>query len=178
MSGSSFKGGLAMTDRDEAPPTGTPGTTDQMPRWEGPPETRPRGYLPAKDDPTTARDAAGENLRDPERSDIGDAAKQRSDPMDHSTHPRLTAEELIPSNLEGAKIYGPDDEKIGSVSHVHGSGVGSQVVIDVGGFLGIGAKPVAVSASALDFMRDEDGEVHAVTTWTKDQLKEMPEHHH
>ena len=43
-----------------------------------------------------------------------------------------------------------------------------------GGFLGIGAKPVAVSASDLDFMRDEDGDVHA--TWTKDQLKGMPEH--
>ena len=52
----------------------------------------------------------------------------------------------------------------------------AQVIIDVGGFLGIGAKPVAVAASDLDFMRDEDGDVHAVTTWTKEQLKEMPEH--
>jgi hypothetical protein len=26
-------------------------------------------------------------------------------------------------------------------------------------------------------MRDEDGNVHALTTWTKDQLKQMPEHH-
>jgi len=40
----------------------------------------------------------------------------------------------------------------------------------------MGAKPVAVSLSDLDFMRDEDGEVHALTSWTKDQLKEMPEH--
>jgi hypothetical protein len=35
---------------------------------------------------------------------------------------------------------------------------------------------VAVSATDLDFMRDEDGDVHAVTSWTKDQLKDMPEH--
>jgi len=75
--------------------------------------------------------------------------------------------------LEGATIYGPGDEKIGSVSHLHGS----EVVIDVGGFLGIGAKPVGVSVQELAFMRDEDGDVHAVTTWTKDQLKEMPEHY-
>jgi hypothetical protein len=34
-----------------------------------------------------------------------------------------------------------------------------------------------VPASELDLMRDEDGTVHAVTTWTKDQLKQMPEHH-
>lgn len=98
--------------------------------------------------------------------------------MDHSKHVRLSAQELIPSTLEGATIYGPEDEKIGTVAHVHGTGPDTQVVIDVGGFLGIGAKPVAVSAADLDFMRDESGDVHAVTTWTKDQLKAMPEHHH
>lgn len=93
--------------------------------------------------------------------------------MDHTNHVRLASAELIPSNLEGASIYDADDNKIGSVSHVHGS----EVVIDVGGFLGLGAKPVAVPTSQLDFMRDEDGDIHAVTSWTKDQLKEMPEHH-
>lgn len=97
--------------------------------------------------------------------------------MDHTNHVRLTSAELTPDILEDATIYDGDDNKVGTVSHVHGSGAGSQVVIDVGGFLGIGAKPVAVPASQLDFMRDEDGDVHAVTNWTKDQLKEMPEHH-
>lgn len=96
--------------------------------------------------------------------------------MDHSNHIRLTEAELTPSILENATIYGPGDKEIGSVSHVHGTGSGSQVVIDVGGFLGLGAKPVAISAAQLDFMRDEDGDVHAVTTWTKDELKSMPEH--
>lgn len=97
--------------------------------------------------------------------------------MDHSRHVRLAESELVPAVLEGATIYGADDSKVGSVSHMHGSGAASQVVIDVGGFLGIGAKPVSVPIGDLDFMRDEDGEVHAVTGWTKDQLKDMPEHH-
>lgn len=44
--------------------------------------------------------------------------------------------------------------------------------------LGPGAKPVAVPLSDLEFMRDADGKVHAVTSWTKDQLEKMPEHHH
>ena len=92
--------------------------------------------------------------------------------MDHSNHIRLTSAELTPDVLEGATIYGPDDEEIGLVDHLHSG----QVVIDVGGFLGIGAKPVAVAADELDFMRDENGDVHAVTSWTKDQLKAMPEH--
>ncbi|PWL16452.1 photosystem reaction center subunit H [Falsochrobactrum shanghaiense] len=96
--------------------------------------------------------------------------------MDHTAHIRLTNEELTPANIEGATVYGADDEKVGTVHHVHGAGSGSMVIVDVGGFLGIGAKPVAVPISNLDFMRDENGEVHAVTGWTKNQLKEMPEH--
>jgi transcriptional regulator with XRE-family HTH domain len=98
--------------------------------------------------------------------------------MDHTNHIRLSATELTPALLEGATIYGADDHKVGHVSHVHGTGAASQVIIDVGGFLGLGAKPVAVPVSDLQFMRDEDGDIHAVTAWTKDQLKEMPEHHH
>ena len=44
------------------------------------------------------------------------------------------------------------------------------------GFLGIGSKRVALYASQLDFMRDEDGNVHAITQMTTDQLKDLPEH--
>jgi hypothetical protein len=96
--------------------------------------------------------------------------------MDHSKHVRLGTDALTPAIPEGATVYGADDDKVGSVDHVHGSGSSANVVIDVGGFLGIGAKPVSVPISDLDFMRDEDGDVHAVTSWTKDQLKDMPEH--
>ncbi|MCX7561233.1 PRC-barrel domain-containing protein [Sulfitobacter sp. F26204] len=97
--------------------------------------------------------------------------------MDHSLHPRLPAEELNATNLEGAAIYGADDAKIGDVSHLHGSGASAQVVVDVGGFLGIGAKPVGLDMARLDFMRDENGIVHATTALTKDEVKALPEHH-
>lgn len=96
--------------------------------------------------------------------------------MDHTNHIRLTDTELTPAALEGATVYGADDHKVGTVDHVHGANAGSTVIIDVGGFLGIGAKPVAVPLADLDFMRDAEGDIHAVTTWTKEQLKEMPEH--
>lgn len=98
--------------------------------------------------------------------------------MDHSTHTQLIDSELNEANLLGAVVYGTDDEKIGTVSHVHGIGPATQVIVDVGGFLGIGAKPVALTISQLNFMRDDDGDVHATTSWTKDQIKAMPEHHH
>ncbi|AEQ51435.1 PRC-barrel domain-containing protein [Pelagibacterium halotolerans] len=98
--------------------------------------------------------------------------------MDHSNHVRLGEAELTEAVLKDATIYDADDHKVGKVSHLHGAGAGAQAVIDVGGFLGIGSKPVAVPVNQLDFMRDEDGDVHAVTGWTKDALEEMPEHRH
>lgn len=96
--------------------------------------------------------------------------------MDHTQHQRLTEAELTDAVLTGATVYGPGDETVGSVAHVHGSGGAAQVVVEVGGFLGIGAKSVAVQAANLEFMRDENGTVHALSSWTKDQLTEMPEH--
>jgi hypothetical protein len=65
----------------------------------------------------------------------------------------LTTSELTPAVLEGAAIYGADDHKVGKVDHIHGAGAGGSAV-----------------------MRDEDGDVHAVTSWTKDEFKQMPEY--
>lgn len=96
--------------------------------------------------------------------------------MDRSNHRRLSETELTPDVLHDVSVFGPDDEDIGSVSHVHGSGSKAQVIIDVGGFLGIGTKSVAVTARQLEFMRGEGGEVYAVASLTKDQLRAMPEH--
>jgi len=56
-----------------------PGTVDQKPRWEGPPEARPRGYLPAEDDPGQDADAAGETLKNPDRRTLGDAGSTGGD---------------------------------------------------------------------------------------------------
>ena len=63
----------------DTPKDGAPGTTEQSPRWEGPKENRPRGYMPAKDDPDKTRDANGETNSDPEVKNISDGLKQRGD---------------------------------------------------------------------------------------------------
>jgi len=96
--------------------------------------------------------------------------------MDHSEHVRLHPDELKSSVLEGADIYGADDERIGKVAYMHGAGTPSLVIIDVGNAQ-IPPKRIAVPMSQLDFMRDEAGRVHALTSWNADQIREMPEHH-
>lgn len=98
--------------------------------------------------------------------------------MDHSKHIPLSRADLTEANLLNAPIYGGDNAKIGTISHFHGHGGVTDVVIDVGGFLGIGAKPVLISIDQLRLMRDENGVVHGTTSWTKEQLKALPEHHH
>ncbi|PZR01020.1 MAG: photosystem reaction center subunit H [Cereibacter sphaeroides] len=94
--------------------------------------------------------------------------------MDHSLHTPIRPEEMTEAVLANAPIYGANDETVGRISHLHGS----DVIVDVGGFLGIGAKPVLMSRDKIQFMRDEDGTVHGVTSWTKAQLRDLPEHRH
>jgi hypothetical protein len=48
------------------------------------------------------------------------------------------------------------------------------VEIDVGGFLGIGEKPVAVSFDALRVRKDEDGNLFVRVDATKEQLEQAP----
>jgi sporulation protein YlmC with PRC-barrel domain len=67
----------------------------------------------------------------------------------------LTAEELI-----GTNVYGPDDQHIGVIGDFvlaeDGKAIDA-VIIDFGGFLGIGTKEVAVAFENLDFYADPDG---------------------
>ena len=46
----------------------------------------------------------------------------------------------------------------------------NSIIIDVGGFLGIGKKEVAVGTDNLVFMTDKDGNRYLYTNFTKEQL--------
>ena len=72
--------------------------------------------------------------------------------MDHSKHTPLTRQDLNQAVLADAPVYGADDRKIGTISHVHGAGAATDVVVDVGGFLGIGEKDVAIPFRTVEWM--------------------------
>ena len=92
------------------------------------------------------------------------------------THFLLDATDLNEDDLLDAEVYGADEEKIGSISHLHETADGEVVVVDVSGFLTLGPQQVALPASAMKFMRDQDDVVFATTTLTRDQAKALPEH--
>jgi predicted outer membrane protein len=78
--------------------------------------------------------------------------------------------------LIGTTIYGANDESVGEVSELILSGSGSTgtvdaVVIDVGGFLGIGEKPVAIDFKDLQIMADADNNYYIYSKFTREQLE-------
>jgi hypothetical protein len=105
------------------------------------------------------------------------AASNTEESMDHSKHVPLTDSEITKDTLTGAPIYDSENARVGTISHIHGTGDETEVVIDVGGFFGIASKPVLVKLNQISLMRDESGAVHGVTSWSKEELKELPRHH-
>jgi PRC-barrel domain len=97
--------------------------------------------------------------------------------MDHNTQSSSGSFDLNEADLIGTPIYDIDGEKVGSISHLHHAATSRQAVVDVGGFLGIGTKPVLVSLDDLTIQQDPDGNVYGVTSWTKDQITALPEHY-
>lgn len=86
---------------------------------------------------------------------------------------------LTADDLEGAYVYGTNDETVGEIdSLIMGdNGQVSQVVINVGGFLGLGEKPVAVTWDELQIMQNSNGDDFRIyIDSNKDALKAQPEY--
>ena len=95
-------------------------------------------------------------------------------PIDRTTltDAPLTAEELI-----GTNAYGPADEHLGAIGDVILGADASSVegvIIDFGGFLGIGTKPVAVSIENLRYALDENRNEYLFVNVTREQLDQAP----
>jgi len=83
---------------------------------------------------------------------------------------------LLASNLIGSTVYSQDNQSIGDINDIILSQEGqpSQVIVGVGGFLGIGEKDVVLDMSKLQVATTDDGKVKIVTQTTQDDLRNMP----
>lgn len=81
--------------------------------------------------------------------------------------------EIRGDDLKGTTVYGANDAKVGEIGDVvlTPDKKTDAVIVDVGGFLGIGEKEVAVGMDNLKFMTDKDGNKYLYTTFTKEQLE-------
>ncbi len=81
--------------------------------------------------------------------------------------------------LMGADVYGREGEEIATVDDLVMGDDGSvtHLVMDVGGFLGIGSHTVALEIDDLDILwNDEDGDVRVQVTMTEEEMESLPEY--
>jgi len=87
--------------------------------------------------------------------------------------------EMSGNALIGAAVRNQSREAVGTVEDVYVDKDGKikTIVVSVGGFLGVGAKNVAVKWEDVNFARDDKSLV-ITTSWTKESLKAMPDYKH
>ena len=86
-----------------------------------------------------------------------------------------TVDELRTTKIVGSKVYNNANENIGSVEDIvlKADGSRDEVVLSVGGFLGIGDNYVSVPFSDLKIARDGSS-LRITTDGTKESLKALP----
>jgi len=96
--------------------------------------------------------------------------------IDKSTLTAMPVGEIKASDLKGTTVYGANDAKVGEIGDVvlTPDKKTDAVIVNVGGFLGIGTKEVAVGLDNLKFMTDKNGKKYLYTTFTKEQLEAQP----
>ncbi len=88
---------------------------------------------------------------------------------------------LTSDDLVGTAVYGADDNWVGQISELAltESGEVEAVIVDVGGFLGIGTRPVALTMEQIQLRRGEGGlfrdDLRAYVNATQEELESLPE---
>ena len=89
----------------------------------------------------------------------------------------VAATDISSDELVGTTVYDTEENNIGEVGDLVLAADGAsieQIVLDVGGFLGMGEHHVAVAPDALQILRDEGGNMRIYIAATEDQLKAEP----
>ncbi len=89
----------------------------------------------------------------------------------------VASADLTAEMLKGTTVYDAKDAVVGEVGELilADDGQMKEVIIDVGGFLGMGEKPVALTLDQLEILRQNDGsDLRVYVAATKEQLEAMP----
>lgn len=97
-------------------------------------------------------------------------------PVDRSGFSDFDETGLTADELRGIGVYGINDEQIGTIGDIVANPDGSfdAVIVDVGGFLGLGAKPVAVGFDNLSFSTDTFGTRYLFINASREELETQP----
>ncbi|SIT53429.1 Photosystem reaction center subunit H [Mesorhizobium prunaredense] len=168
-----------------APVTTTPAVTPApAEKTAEAPAATPDAAAPAPADKTAEAPAATPDTAAPAPMDKAAEAPAAATPdatpdqtqtaaIDKSALAEMPINEIRSEDLVGTTVYGANDVNVGEIGDVvlTGDKKVDAVIIDVGGFLGIGEKEVAVGMDNLKFMTDKDGKRYLYTSFTKEQLE-------
>ncbi|EJC84174.1 PRC-barrel protein [Rhizobium leguminosarum bv. trifolii WSM2297] len=130
---------------------------------------------PAYVAPTTAA-SNSTNVAKP--APAGDTALVRPD-VQREGYRTSETKDLTSETLTGAHVYSAKDEDVGEVDKLvlNDNGTVKQLVLDIGGFLGMGEHRIAVPLDQVNIMRNEKGDdVRVYVDATKEKLKAQPEY--
>ncbi len=108
-----------------------------------------------------------------------DGAMQADQSAEGMTNTETGGEEMIAAEeLDGAPVYDANGDEVGNISRLlmNDAGDVTEVIVDVGGFLGIGEKPVALAYDQLSIDKEVDtafGDVRVNLSQTRDELEQM-----
>ena len=96
--------------------------------------------------------------------------------LDRSTMTAVDAGTLSAEQLIGTSVMGPQNDRLGEIGDIilMPEGKVDAVIVDFGGFLGLGEKQVAVGYDNLEFTRDANGATYLWINATREQLEAAP----
>ena len=98
-------------------------------------------------------------------------------PVTRDGYATAADQDLTTEMLTGAAVYDANDKEIGNVSKliITDAGKITDAIVDVGGFLGMGEKPVKLKIGDIDILRANDlKDLRVYVSMTKEQLEAMP----
>ena len=140
---------------------------------EGTPPSSSPSTPPAASEPAPAAKSPSMTTPAPSPSAATNAQSSSSAKFVNSQR----SDQYLASKFKGTDVIGSDDQKIGDVSDIlfDKSGKIEAYVVSVGGFLGIGAKDVAMAPSAFQLVAGDKSKNESdklKISMTKDELKQ------
>jgi hypothetical protein len=91
---------------------------------------------------------------------------------------RVSSDLITADDLQGASVYGTNNESVADVDEVLMTPEGKveRIVVNVGGFLGMGARSIAIDVNEVDIHKDADNDVRVYIPMNEEELRQMPEY--
>jgi sporulation protein YlmC with PRC-barrel domain len=124
---------------------------------------------------TSTPNATPPSASSPSSPDSGKSSSSTASSTGATVVTTQSPDQFLASKFKGTDVVGSDDKKIGDVSDIlfDKEGKIEAYVISVGGFLGVGAKDVALAPTAFEVIKGSNGSSDKLKlSMNKDELKQ------